>query len=236
MKRLTEHGLKAITVSIDDFYMPHSEFQARKQTSPTLTLHHGRGLPGTHDIALGLHVLSSLKQGIFPVRIPRYDKSAYNGVGDRCPESEWLSVQDCRDVVLFEGWMLGFRSITNASRLQTVADDFRVSIEQVEAINHHLQSYQEHWYPSLDAFVHLDTQDINIVYAWRLQQEQDLRQHSGKQCMADEEVKHFVDRFMICYRLYWPNLSLQPQSILSADRQHRCMQICIDANRQLIAK
>ena len=49
------------------------------------------------------------------VKLPRYDKSLRLGKGDRAPQSEWFSVGPADapiDVVLFEGWMLGFSPLS----------------------------------------------------------------------------------------------------------------------------
>jgi len=69
----------------------------------------------THDLDLGrrtLEALRDLNQGASPgVRVPQYDKSAHEGRGDRAEESSWPVVEAPLDVVLFEGWMLGFSPI-----------------------------------------------------------------------------------------------------------------------------
>ena len=41
----------------------------------------------------------------------RYDKSAFSGQGDRADPSTWPHVEAPVDVVLFEGWMLGFAAL-----------------------------------------------------------------------------------------------------------------------------
>lgn len=43
------------------------------------------------------------------VKVPRYDKSLRAGRGDRSKPELWTSIQKSDvDIVLFEGWMLGF--------------------------------------------------------------------------------------------------------------------------------
>jgi D-glycerate 3-kinase len=42
--------------------------------------------------------------------IPFYDKSLKNGNGDRANPSEFKKVSGPIDLVLLEGWMLGFQS------------------------------------------------------------------------------------------------------------------------------
>ena len=65
---------------------------------------------GTHDVRL---LLSTLK-GAAEVRageqmyVPQYDKSLHSGRGDRAPFGRWLTATGPVDVVILEGWMLGF--------------------------------------------------------------------------------------------------------------------------------
>lgn len=56
------------------------------------------------------------------VRVPRYDKSARGGRGDRAPEAEWSVVSKPPDVVLLEGWMLGFEVLPEESPLLAAAE------------------------------------------------------------------------------------------------------------------
>ena len=51
------------------------------------------------------------------VRIPRYDKSARGGRGDRAPEEKWEVVSARPEIVLLEGWMLGFEALPDGSPL-----------------------------------------------------------------------------------------------------------------------
>ena len=49
-----------------------------------------RGNPGTHDLKLALSIVDQVRtqqQGM--VQLPRYDKSAFHGRGDRYPASQW---------------------------------------------------------------------------------------------------------------------------------------------------
>ena len=40
--------------------------------------------------------------------VPRYDKSLFGGAGDRAPASQWPRVSGPLDLVILEGWMLGY--------------------------------------------------------------------------------------------------------------------------------
>lgn len=73
-----------------------------------------RGNAGTHDLQLGAETLKSLQSAVSPdaeVAVPRYDKSQNQGKGDRADRSSWPQVQGPIDVILFEGWMLGFSPV-----------------------------------------------------------------------------------------------------------------------------
>lgn len=76
-----------------------------------------RGNAGTHDLKLGSDTLAALKSASGSggqVAVPRYDKSQNQGRGDRADESSWPTVQGPLDIVLFEGWMLGFQPLAAA--------------------------------------------------------------------------------------------------------------------------
>ena len=75
-----------------------------------------RGQAGTHDIGLARQTLEQLKTATSEsseVGLVRYDKSSHEGRGDRAPDSKWQQVKGKVDVVLFEGWMLGFKPLTD---------------------------------------------------------------------------------------------------------------------------
>ncbi len=81
-----------------------------------------RGNAGTHDLQLGTDTLQALKSANSKdslVAVPRYDKSQNGGRGDRADPSTWPRVQGPLDIILFEGWMLGFKPQPTA-HVQTV--------------------------------------------------------------------------------------------------------------------
>jgi D-glycerate 3-kinase len=73
-----------------------------------------RGQPSTHDLPLALCVLRSLRDEQ-PTKIPRYDKGAFDGAGDRVPEEQWGEVnsgdREKIKIVILEGWCVGFRAL-----------------------------------------------------------------------------------------------------------------------------
>jgi D-glycerate 3-kinase len=159
-------ALRVATLSIDDLYLPHTQLKAVASSNPDNLLLHGRGQPGTHDIALGLFLLRSLKDinrsPTGHLRIPRFDKSLFDGEGDRLPESEWTPIHGPLDVVLLEGWCVGFypqsrqyieRRINQVPLgLEQTFDVSAYTLEHVLDVNQHLAEYAK-WWDLFDVFV-----------------------------------------------------------------------------------
>ena len=103
---LTELGYQVAIISIDDLYLTYAERQELQKVEPYLIW---RGPPGTHDIQLGIEVLDRCleTERDTPILLPRFNKSAYEGKGDRTSPKEINSV----DIVLFEGWFVGVQPI-----------------------------------------------------------------------------------------------------------------------------
>lgn len=202
-----KHQLRGITVSIDDFYLTRAEqvrLAAQNAANPYLQQ---RGYPGTHDIRLGSETLANLRainssqqpvpvsrSGQQPTAIPRYDKSAHGGEGDRLPQSNWPLVRPPLDYVILEGWCVGFSPlpesvIPNAHLLE---------------VNRYLARYAE-WHAFFDAFIQLKAQNIRDTVRWRIEAEQNMRAQ-GKPGMSDERVRAYIEQFMPAYELYLPGL------------------------------
>ncbi|EHY58989.1 hypothetical protein HRR83_001749 [Exophiala dermatitidis] len=218
------HNLPTVVFSLDDFYLTHADQVALAQKHRDNPLLQHRGQPSTHDIPLALSVFASLKQNK-PTKIPRYNKAAFSGQGDRLPESEWDEVNGPSSpkvrVVLFEGWCVGFRPLSDevlaakhaaavdALHHSTPSNTYKGrlghnSLESVRTINEALKSYDA-LTTQLDAFIHIDALDPLYVYKWRLEQEAGLRATRGSG-MTDDQVREFVDGYYPAYELYTDTL------------------------------
>jgi D-glycerate 3-kinase len=196
-------SLRVVAFSIDDIYLPHDELLALGQSNPHNKLLQHRGEPGTHDVKLGIDTLESLINGR-PTPIPSYDKSKFNGHGDRVPKSEWIIAEPPFDLILFEGWCVGFQAIPeemleekrNTSKL-TLKEH---QLEHLQFVNTKLRDYSRIW-ELFDGLVWLSAENINFVYEWRLQQEHAMIAALGTG-MTDEQIKNFVDGYMPAYEMY----------------------------------
>jgi len=109
-RNLADRNIRCVGVSIDDFYLTHADQLAlTARHSGNRFLSH-RGLPGTHDVDLGLSTLLAMKslEAGQMMAVPAYDRSAFQGRGDRRSAADWPVVEGPIDIVLLEGWMLGF--------------------------------------------------------------------------------------------------------------------------------
>lgn len=196
---LNQVGHKTCRLSIDDLYKTYAERQQLQQSDPRFRW---RGPPGTHDVELGLRVLQQLRCATKPVALPRFDKSAWNGAGDRT-EPEWITGAE---IVLFEGWFVGVRPIA-----PTVFDAAPPPIITAadrgfaREINQRLLAYLPLW-EQLDRLILLHPTDYRLSQQWRQQAEQQMIA-SGKSGMIDREIHEFVEYF---WQALHPDLFIQP--------------------------
>jgi D-glycerate 3-kinase len=203
VERFAADGLTCAVVSIDDFYLTgaaQDEVAARSSDNPLLQV---RGNAGTHDLPLGVATLNALKfgavgpTGASKLRVPRYDKAAHQGRGDRAPPDTWPMLDQPPDVILLEGWMNGFAP---------VPADAPVLSEHVglAEVNERLRAYDQ-WHSLMDAWVVLAVEDPEWVYRWRLQAEHAMAA-KGRPGMSDAQVADFVARYMPAYKAFLPAL------------------------------
>jgi len=190
-----EQGLRAVSISIDDFYLTRAEQLALAAAHPGDRLLEHRGYPGTHDLELGTRTLSALREGR-AVDLPRYDKSAHGGRGDRSPVVE--RVVGPVDLVLFDGWMLGFEPAASVPA-------------ELRLVNEKLGAYQA-WHSLIDVMVWLRADDPRFVIEWRSEAEETARR-AGKAALSRAEIEDYARRFIPAYETWsvrgpWPTLEL----------------------------
>lgn len=195
-------GYTTIGVSIDDLYKTYADRQKLLEENPELIW---RGPPGTHDVALGIELLDRICQcdPTELILIPRFDKSLWNGAGDRI-ESEPVSNVD---MVLFEGWFVGATPV-DESVFENPPPPIITSKDKQFAkdINERLQEYLPLW-ERLDRLIVLYPVDYRLSKQWRKEAEKKLEEISKKKVMSDDEIDRFVDYF---WRSLHPELFITP--------------------------
>jgi len=219
----------AATLSMDDFYLTAEAQTALAASVPENRLLQYRGNAGTHDLELGTKTLEALSMvneaQSSPVLMPRYDKLAFAGRGDRKPTNEWESVSAPLDVVLFEGWMMGFEPISDESA--------REIDPHLVAVNNHLKAYKPALWGNARVawWIIFKVSEPKWVYEWRLEAE---RKTGGG--LTDEQVKDFVDRFMPAYNAYLPALYEYPPPeslVVVVDKYREVLMVHISDKHEL---
>ena len=167
------HHRVTVVLSIDDLYLTRAQRQAlAMDVHPLLAT---RGVPGTHDVELGLSTIRALKslgQGQ-SMLVPRFDKS----IDDRFAESEWTQVSDPVDLIILEGWCVGSESVSD--------DELLIPINDLETsedpsgiwrsyVNQQLKEIYPPLFEMLDALVFMSAPDFDCVLRWRTEQEEKL--------------------------------------------------------------
>ena len=184
------YGLKAITLSIDDFYLTReARLSLAEKIHPLLET---RGVPGTHDVALMRDTLQQLTGESGEICIPRFDKLS----DDRYPESDRVSLP-C-DVVLFEGWCLGTPAQADEALHDPVNElEAREDPEGIwrRYVNRQIGEGYQDIYQLLDLWIMLQAPSFECVYRWRLEQETRLADDAKKQLMTGSQIAMFVQHY-----------------------------------------
>jgi D-glycerate 3-kinase len=187
---LVEHNQRAATLSIDDLYLAKAERKVlAREVHPLLAT---RGVPGTHDPALGLAVIEDFRAGR-DLELPRFDKS----LDDRCPERE--HVDGPLQVLLFEGWCLGAKPQDEAALAEPVnaleaAEDPGLTWRRY--VNQALDGGYKALFDQLDMLVMLKVPDFAAVRRNRALQEDKLRARdpAAPGLMDEEALSRFLDQ------------------------------------------
>jgi len=187
---LVEHNQRAATLSLDDLYLTRAErLAAAADHHPLFAT---RGVPGTHDPAMGLAVIEAFRAG-HDLELPRFDKS----VDDRSPEAE--HVEGPLQVLLFEGWFVGAVPQSAAAlrapvnRLEAEEDPDRIWRREV---NRRLATDYAELFASIDLLMMLKVPDFEAVRRNRALQEDKLRaRNPGAPGLMDAAaLKRFLDQ------------------------------------------
>jgi D-glycerate 3-kinase len=196
---LAELGHTTLSFSLDDFYLPYADRQVLQAADPRLI---DRGPPGTHDVPRLHRALGQLQRGEFPVLLPRFDKSAHQGAGDRAG----FETVKTADIVLFEGWFVGARPVA-PFMFETAPEPIHTAADRAfaEDMNMALHAYLPLW-DQLDRLIVLHVPEYQLSQTWRLQAEHRMIAQ-GKPGMDDQAIAAFVTYF---WQALHPQLFIDP--------------------------
>lgn len=185
---------RVATFSIDDIYLTLAERKTlAKEVHPLLKT---RGVPGTHDVALGIALLCGLRKLEVEqsLDIPVFDKA----IDDRAPEKDFRRVSGPIDLVLFEGWCVGARpqheealpiAVNSLERLEDSELRWR------RYVNSALQRDYMRLFNEIDFLIMLKIPSMASVMEWRSKQERKMAQtskRSGRKIMDTTALQRFI--------------------------------------------
>ena len=214
---------RVATFSIDDIYLTHAERETlANHVHPLLQT---RGVPGTHDVALGLQLLSclrSLAEGE-TIKVPVFDKS----IDDRAPEKDFRQVAGPIDLVLFEGWCVGARP----QREQALAAPVN-SLERLEDttqvwrryVNQQLGRDYARLFGEIDFLIMLQIPGMSSVVEWRSKQGRKLAELSGRdghRVMDATALQRFIMHYERLTRATLAEMPDRADLVLKLNRQQQ---------------
>jgi D-glycerate 3-kinase len=189
---LQDRGLRTAILSLDDLYLTLAE--RRKLAADVHPLFVTRGVPGTHDVALGLSVIERLGRA-GETAVPRFDKAR----DDRRDPADWDLVAGPVDVILFEGWCVGARPQPDEAlaapinELERTRDPDGVWRRDVNAA---LAGAYQDLFGQIGFQVLLQAPSFDAVLGWRLEQEHKLRDREGPTAgQSDAEIAVFIQHY-----------------------------------------
>jgi uridine kinase len=188
VRALANVGMRAVALSMDDFYLSRQERKRRGIA--------WRAAPGSHDIDLMVQTLAAIRNGSRPLSLPRFDPSR----DDRSADER---LEDAPDVVLFEGWILGYDGEgygrilpfldwhlhlavpTDVARERRFARETKLREETGGAFTP--EEMQQFWDevlgPGMDTWVPASAEHADIVVRFT---------ETGLSCLVDPRVEEFL--------------------------------------------
>ena len=157
-----------------------------------------RGVPGTHDVDLGLKTIDSLNFATNEMitSIPVFSKP----LDKHLPESEWVQYKGKPDFIFFDGWFCGAKPISEKNwspplnELEEKQDPDGVWSKWY---NRELSGDYQELFNSFDILLMIKVPSMEHIFESRWIQEKTLEKNltdpeMKKKIMTKEEVTHFV--------------------------------------------
>ena len=222
IKDMLTHTYSVAILSLDDLYLSQEKRDVLAQNiHPLFKI---RGVPTTHDVALGIQTLEQLKSGQGDVLLPRFDKQIDNPK----PKEDWDICQSPVDIVLFEGWCLGLTAqkegdlIKPINALERNEDEDGVWRKQVNDV---LKAEFQALFGLVDTLIYLQAPSSDTVFEWRKQQELETFANQADLAMNDAELTRFMAHFERLTRHGLTTLPQQADVVIRLGEQHQCLDI-----------
>ena len=178
--------------SIDDFYKTLED--RNKISNKIHPLLKTRGVPGTHDINLVKNFFNIVRKKKFKkIKLPKFEKAMDN----RLKKKYWFHIKERPEVVILEGWCVGARPQSNSLIRKPVNILEKYEDKDLiwrKYVNEKLKNEYKKIFAMIDYYIFMKIPNFNMVFKWRLLQENKLRKKSRyrKKIMSYNEIKRFI--------------------------------------------
>ena len=219
---LERQGLRVLVLSIDDLYFPKSvRAELAASVHPLLQT---RGVPGTHEMERFREIVAVARgeKVDTALQVPRFDKAS----DDRCVQGT-LFPHEGVDLILFEGWCIG--AVPEAE--EALAEPMNALECEHDAdggwrrfVNENLAGAYAEAFGLLDYLVMLKAPSFDVVYEWRGEQEQKLRDRLAAEgcsgAMSDEELTFFVSHYERLTRWMFEEMPARADEVFLIGEDH----------------
>ncbi len=225
-------GLGVAFFSIDDIYRTRADRQRlAQQIHPLFAT---RGVPGTHDVDLGLDLIKRLSEAGpgQSVALPLFDKA----VDDRCPPARWKQVQGPVDIILFEGWCVGARP-QDETQLSTPVNSLEAEDDPGgqwrKEVNTQLAGPYAQLFARLDLLLMLKVPSMESIFRWRNLQERKLAQAHGEDAssmriMDEQALRRFIMHYERLTRHMLEEMPERADLVMRVNEEHQIDQVLVN--------
>ena len=217
-----EYGLRTAILSIDDLYLTRKErLRLAADVHPLLAT---RGVPGTHDVDLGVEVIEQLTAGT-ATRLPRFNKA----IDNREPTDAWPEVDQPIDILLFEGWCMAALPESDHRLSRPINElEHKEDTDGIwrEYVNQQLAGPYRLLFDRIDTLIMLEAPDFECVCDWRAKQEDKLRSRMQAEGKPADEVMdparhaHFMMHYERLTRWMLEEMPKRADTVLSLEKDH----------------
>lgn len=216
-------GRRVAALSLDDLYLPRARREALERDVHPLLL--TRGVPGTHEVGLGLDTFAALGRS-GDVALPSFDKAR----DDRRDASQWPRVRAPVDVIVFEGWCVGAAAQEPAALREPVnaleRDEDPQAVWRTH-VNHALEGPYRPLFGAFDRLILLAAPSFDVVFDWRREQERKLvarlaaEGRAGTAVMDEAQLARFIAHYERLTRHILDEMPARADVLFTLDAQRR---------------
>ena len=136
------------------------------------------------------------------------------------------------DLIILEGWCVGSKAQSDDALSQPVNSlerDDDTSGKWRRFVNNQLNGSYADLFSQLDALIFLRAPNLDVVYRWRLEQEQKLSTvapANAESIMDGEEIAHFMQHYERLTRENLVSLPAIADVVLELNYNHDCRRTC----------